>query len=83
MAAPGVDSMGRRSWPSTCPVCRAQGGRSQTHWCCPGQGRGAAGGTGEGAAAAVAGDMEPAAAAVGGSGDVAAEDTQGTRVKQF
>ena len=79
--APGVDSMGRRSWPSTCPVCPAQGGRSQTRWCCPCPGRGAAGGRGEEPAA---GDMEPAAAvAVGGSGDVAAEGTQGTIVKQF
>ena len=67
--APGVDSMGRRSWPSTCPVCPAQGGRSQTRWCCLCQGRGAAGGRGE----------EPVAVA-GDSGDVAAEGTQGTRV---
>ena len=78
---PGVDSMGRRSWPSTCPVCPAQGGRSQTRWCCPGQGRGAAGGRGEEPAAVE--DMEPAVAVAGGSGDVAAEGTQGTRVKQF
>ena len=81
--APGVDSMGRRSWPSTCPVCPGQGGRSQTRWCCLCQGRGAAGGRGEEPAAAAVGDMEPAVAVAGDSGDVAAEGTQGTRVKQF